>query len=184
VYYQSVGFSYLKDNCQYVYIHLPSNSRMMFCVCHISVALARAVSVTLVRALIRGGDWAQNWIILWRYFADVIWLTDWRWCHKNDVITDFLKFNFITISLKNLNLVKSPNFRSPILKIKGRLAIFENLLLKQCIFGISQLKNLKQHFDSGGADHPWLRPWSFIYQSNTERFCLQTFVWLLGHHNG
>jgi len=39
---------------------------------------------------------------------------------QNDVITDFLKFDFVTISLKNHNLVKSPYFRTAILTIKGR----------------------------------------------------------------
>jgi len=38
---------------------------------------------------------------------------------QNDVITDYFKFDFVAISMKNHNLVKSPNFRSPILKIKG-----------------------------------------------------------------
>jgi len=62
--------------------------------------------------------------------------------HWNDVITDFLNFDFVIISLKNHNLAKSRNFRSPKSKDKGRwgfselgaespqrLAIFDDLLL-------------------------------------------------------
>jgi len=72
-------------------------------------------------------------VILVMSFVDVMAMTS-----QNDVITDFLKFDFVTISLKNYNLVKSRNFRSPILKIKGRwgrlspqrLTIFENLCLR------------------------------------------------------
>jgi len=45
-------------------------------------------------------------------FCDVILVTY--------VINYFLEFDFVTISLKKYNLVKSPNFRSPILKIKRR----------------------------------------------------------------
>jgi len=67
-----------------------------------------------------------------------ILLTSFGWLNGDDVITDFLKFDFVTISLKKHNLIKSRYFRSPILKINRRwgaespqrLAIFENLLLK------------------------------------------------------
>jgi len=58
-------------------------------------------------------------------------------------MTDFLKLDFFIIH----NLAQSRNFRSPILKVKGcwgwdshRLAIYENVLLKQCILDIFQLK--------------------------------------------
>jgi len=60
---------------------------------------------------------------------------------QNDIITDCFKFDFVTISLKNHNLVKSPNFRSPILKIRH-------------ISAKIQPKNLKQHFDWGASDPP------------------------------
>jgi len=38
----------------------------------------------------------------------------------SNVITIFLKFDFVIISFKNHYLAKSRNFRSPILKVKGR----------------------------------------------------------------
>jgi len=56
-------------------------------------------------------------------FCDVILVTLFGEHNGDDVITDFLKFDFVTISLKNHNLVKSHNFRSPLLKIKGLLKI-------------------------------------------------------------
>jgi len=44
-------------------------------------------------------------------FCDVILVT---------FFTDFLKFDFVISSLKNHNLAKSLNFRSPKSKVKGR----------------------------------------------------------------
>jgi len=80
-----------------------------------------------------GGE--QNRKILWRYFGDVF---QWRNGDYVTKMTEFLKFNFVIISLKNHNFVKLRNFSSPKLKIKGRWGriapsawrFFENLLLK------------------------------------------------------
>jgi len=61
----------------------------------------------------RRGPKRKNFVTLfwWRHLADVMVVT-----YKNDDITDFLKFDFVLISLKKHNLVKSPNFRLLILK--------------------------------------------------------------------
>jgi len=48
------------------------------------------------------------------FFGDVMVITS-----QNDVIT-FLKFDFVIINLKYQNLAKSRNFKTPILKVKGR----------------------------------------------------------------
>jgi len=50
------------------------------------------------------------------YFGDVF-----QWLNDNDVVTNFLKFDFIIISLKKQNLATSYIFRLPKSKIKGRL---------------------------------------------------------------
>jgi len=57
--------------------------------------------------------------------------------HWNHVITHFLKFDFVIISLKKHNLGKSRNFRSPKSRVRSfggveSLALdgFEKLLLK------------------------------------------------------
>jgi len=52
---------------------------------------------------------------LMKFFGDIITMKS-----LNDVITDFLNFDLVIFSLKNYNLVKSGNFRSPKSKIKGR----------------------------------------------------------------
>jgi len=50
-----------------------------------------------------------------RYFGNVFWRYN-----DNDVITDFLMFDFVIISLKMQNLATLCNFRSPKSKIKER----------------------------------------------------------------
>jgi len=55
-------------------------------------------------------------VILVTLFGDVMAITS-----LNDVIIDFLKFDFVKMSLKNHNFAKLRNFSSPKLKIKGRL---------------------------------------------------------------
>jgi len=64
--------------------------------------------------------WLGGWRGKWKNFVKLFWWRHMSDIMANDVITDFLKFNFVTISLKKHNLVISRNFRSPILKIKGR----------------------------------------------------------------
>jgi len=59
-------------------------------------------------------------------FGDVIAMTSLKY-----VITDFLKFDFVIISVKYYILGKSRNIRPPKSKVKrrwGRRHIFENLL--------------------------------------------------------
>jgi len=70
-------------------------------------------------------------VFLMTFFGNIMAMT------SRDVITDFLKFDFVIISLKKQNLATLRNSRSPRSKIKGRwgaessqrLAIFESLLL-------------------------------------------------------
>jgi len=69
------------------------------------------------------------------------------WHHWNDIKTDFLKFNFVIINLKNNHLAKSHNFRSPTSNIKmardrefSRAWWFLKIWYKKCILDISQLK--------------------------------------------
>jgi len=54
--------------------------------------------------------------IFWHYagdvYGDVAVMTSLKWRHSW-----FLKFDFVMISLKNQNLVKSCNFRLPISKV-------------------------------------------------------------------
>jgi len=52
--------------------------------------------------------------------CDVSLVTAFRLRNDDDVITDFLKFDFVIISLKKHNLTKSHNFRSPKSKVNGR----------------------------------------------------------------
>jgi len=54
-----------------------------------------------------------DWEILWRYFGDVIMMMSQKLRHNL-----FFKFYFLIISLKNLNLDKSRNFRSQYRKLK------------------------------------------------------------------
>jgi len=54
-------------------------------------------------------------IILVTFISDLMVMTYW-----NDVIIIFLMLDFVIISLKNHNLAKSRNFRSPILKVQKR----------------------------------------------------------------
>jgi len=83
------------------------------------------------------------------FFGDVMAITS-----LNDVIIDFLKFDFVIISLKKHNLAKLRNISSSKLKIKGRRALSAWRFLKICYLSnavkahLSQLKNLK-HFDLG-----------------------------------
>jgi len=61
----------------------------------------------------RNFDWGED-----GKFCDVFWwrisITQLWWRHWNDVITDF---DCIIIRMKNHNLVKARNFKSPILKV-------------------------------------------------------------------
>jgi len=60
----------------------------------------------------RNFDWRGECFLT--VFGDVMNMTS-----PNDVITDFLKFDFVIISLKKQNLATSRNFRTPKSKIKG-----------------------------------------------------------------
>jgi len=94
-------------------------------------------------------------------FCDVFWLR-FRWHNDHDVIPDFLKFNFVVISLKKQNLathVKGHQNR----RLRGAgggeyagLGDFWKFVTKTMHFRhISakiQPKNLKQHFDWGRGD--------------------------------
>jgi len=51
-------------------------------------------------------------VILVTFFGDVMVMTSLKWRYNC-----ILEFDFVIISLKNHNLAKSRNFRSPILKV-------------------------------------------------------------------
>jgi len=68
----------------------------------------------------------------------------------NDVITDFLKFDFVIISSKKQNLATSRNFKSPKSKVNG-LGDFFKFVTKIMISAKIQPKNLKQLFDWGAG---------------------------------
>jgi len=139
-----------------VYVHFLEKWRHFFSSKHYC-------AVRLARNFDWGGLKLEN---LW----DVILVTILR--HWNDVITNFLKFDLVIISLKNHNLAKSRNFRSPILKIKqlwerkSRLVKFVTKIMHfSHISAKIQHKNQKQHVDWGGRGAEqaiwtplWLRP--------------------------
>jgi len=87
-------------------------------------------------------------------------MTQWWWRHWNDVITIFLKFDFVIISLKNHNLAKYGTLCHQYWTLRGAgsgellaLGNFRKYTTKIVHFRhvLAKIlpKNLKQHFDWG-----------------------------------